>query len=252
VANDAFTALVLSLIDADGERVLFGWPRQGAAHVRLRPEQTDAVQVASSAWLHSSGMMLTESPASDAVLQAMTLAQAAGVPVSFDLNLRGGIASGEIRESFAESIWQAIGLADVVLGSATDEIALLVPATSPQESARVIAEAGSTVVGRLGADGAFAAAPGGKTIAAPAFPVPVANTVGAGDAFNAGFIAAGIAGEPLSVALRWGNAVAALTVSQPGAWSAPDRSAVETLLRRHPTTTGPSAHEGVFPWPKSR
>ncbi|MGB5169322.1 MAG: carbohydrate kinase family protein, partial [Acidimicrobiia bacterium] len=64
----------------------------------------------------------------------------------------------------------------------------------------------------------------------PGFEVSVVDTVGAGDAFDAGFIAARIQGDDVAGAVRWGNAVAGLTVAQPGARSSPTRSEVEALL----------------------
>ncbi|MBN1563656.1 MAG: carbohydrate kinase, partial [Anaerolineae bacterium] len=54
--------------------------------------------------------------------------------------------------------------------------------------------------------------------------------LGAGDAFNGGFIAARLAGCPVAEALRWGNAVAALKIGQPSARGLPSRTEVEQLL----------------------
>jgi sugar/nucleoside kinase (ribokinase family) len=66
-----------------------------------------------------------------------------------------------------------------------------------------------------------------------AFHVAAANPVGAGDAFNGGFVAARVEGRGLREALRWGNAVAALKVARPGgARDLPDRAEVEALLAR--------------------
>ena len=65
---------------------------------------------------------------------------------------------------------------------------------------------------------------------APAFPARVVDLLGAGDAFNGGFIAAQVAGHDLIESLRWGNAVAALKIAQPGARGLPSRAEVEKLL----------------------
>ena len=47
---------------------------------------------------------------------------------------------------------------------------------------------------------------------APVKPVEVIDTIGAGDSFNAGFLAGLLNGQSPSQALRWGNAVAAYAI----------------------------------------
>ena len=100
-----------------------------------------------------------------------------------------------------------------------------------EAAARVIAGGARTVLARLGAGGALACTADGSVVRSPACPVAAANPVGAGDAFNGGFVAALVEGRGLPEALRWGNAVAALKVARPGgARDLPDRAAVEALL----------------------
>ena len=49
-----------------------------------------------------------------------------------------------------------------------------------------------------------------------AFEVPVADTLGSGDAFAAGFVTAWTRSERIEQALHFGNATAALTITQRG------------------------------------
>ena len=217
VHPEAFTAMVLAIVDTAGERTLYAWPRRGAAHSQLRPEAIDETVIAGAAWLHTGGMCLVEPQTRDAVLRAMALAGAAGVPVSFDLNLRIGFRDGRFEPGFLDTIEQAIGLADHVLGSAEDELAHL--GASWEHAARRIASAATspgrptrTVVARLGAEGVRAFTRDG-VVAAPAVAVPVVSTLGAGDAFDAGYVAALVEGQPLAEALRRGNATAARKIA---------------------------------------
>ena len=85
------------------------------------------------------------------------------------------------------------------------------------------------MIARLGAAGAVACFADGIE-SMPGFAVDVVDTTGAGDAFNAGFIAARTVTRDVSEALRWGNAVAALAVTKPGARSTPTVEDVEALL----------------------
>lgn len=221
-----FTPVVIAVVDAEGQRTFFACA-QGAAHTQLRPEEIDPDAVASAAWLHTSGVCLVEMPSRDAVLHAMTLARDQGVPVSLDVNLR--LEGDVFPEPFRAAVEQAVFLADVILGS-VEELALLVPAPSTEESVRALAGGERTVVARLGSAGALAVSTDGRKVAVPAFPTEVVDTLGAGDAFDVGFIAARVEGLDVETALRWGNAVAALKIARPGARALPTRVEVESLL----------------------
>jgi 5-dehydro-2-deoxygluconokinase len=66
-------------------------------------------------------------------------------------------------------------------------------------------------------------------------PVVVGSTIGAGDGFAAGFLAALLRGATLDEALRRGNASAALVVGQTMCSEAMPRSAeIDALLQAHP------------------
>lgn len=61
----------------------------------------------------------------------------------------------------------------------------------------------------------------GRKVHAPARPVEVVDTTGAGDAFNAGFISAWLAGESVDACLRSGNLQGAGAVAQRGGFHRP-------------------------------
>ena len=68
----------------------------------------------------------------------------------------------------------------------------------------------------------------------PAFAVKANISIGAGDAFNAGFLYGVRQGWPPEQALRFGNAVAALTVaSDRGVLGSPSLADVEAFLERN-------------------
>jgi sugar/nucleoside kinase (ribokinase family) len=86
-----------------------------------------------------------------------------------------------------------------------------------------------TVIARQGAKGALVVSPD-DVFSSPAFEVEVVDTVGAGDAFNGGFIAACLAEKDLREAVRWGNAAAALKIEKRGARGLPSRENLFRLL----------------------
>jgi sugar/nucleoside kinase (ribokinase family) len=226
--QQAPTVMVVVVIPPDGDRLIYVWPPTGGAHAALEP----GVAVAGAAeaeWLHVSGICLRVSPAREAVLAAMERAQSAGVPVSFDLNLR--LENWGWEGGFRDVAMAAVERANVVVGAAVDEVAALAGVDDPVEAALALAGDERLVIARRGADGAVACSAAG-VVSAPGFDVAVVDTVGAGDAFNAGFIAARIRREDIAGALRWGNAVAALTIAAHGARSTPSAGDVEALLAR--------------------
>src|SRR5512141_2249091 len=95
---------------------------------------------------------------------------------------------------------------DDVFGSAGDEIAYLRDGNDDKARARKLAGERRPVVARCGAARVLAVSASG-TLSMPSYLVIAVNTVGAGDAFDAGFITATVQGLPLADALRWGNAV---------------------------------------------
>lgn len=225
VENEA-TVTVIVVIQPNGERLIYVWPPRGGAHAALDPA-TAIGSVDDAEWLHVSGICLRVSPARDAVLDAMEHARHVGVPVSLDLNLR--LENWGWEEGFREVAQAAVERADIVLGAGIDEIAPLADLEDPVEAATALAGDHRTVIARAGAGGA-SGHHHGIVRDASGFEIEVVDTVGAGDAFNAGFIAARLSEAGLGEALRWGNAVAALTISKPGARSTPTRSEVQQLL----------------------
>jgi sugar/nucleoside kinase (ribokinase family) len=73
--------------------------------------------------------------------------------------------------------------------------------------------AGSLVVVKRGPMGALALGPDGQMNHAPAEPVQVIDTIGAGDIFNAGLLAAFARGLPIPDCLRQGIAIASYAIS---------------------------------------
>jgi len=85
-----------------------------------------------------------------------------------------------------------------------------------EKGAEVLSKRIGTVVVKQGDRGAFVKS-GRRLLRQPAFSVEVTDTTGAGDAFDAGFIAATCASKSLEEALLWGSGVAALKIQRKGA-----------------------------------
>jgi len=240
VSAESPTVTVIAVTRQSGDRIIYVWPPSGGAHGELTPQVAiDAIVGAS--WLHVSGICLRVAPARDAVLAAMERARAASVPVSFDLNLR--LENWGWDSEFRTAVEHAMARCDVMFGGAFDEISALAGVDDPVAAAEQLSGAGRLVIARRGVEGAIACS-GGRVLAAPGFAVAVTDTIGAGDAFNAGFIAARVGGGDVASGLAWGNAVAALTITRPGARSTPTAAEAAHLVTGGGNDGRPLAGEG--------
>jgi 2-dehydro-3-deoxygluconokinase len=202
-------------------------------------ERADDDGMFAARWLHLTGITpaLSDS-ARAATTRARDLARDAGATISLDVNLRRRLWSEDEAAAVLRDL--ATGV-DVVLGS-PDELALIagVDGDAPvEEVVNAAVQLGpSSVVAKLGSEGALGFESGGKAVLESGFGVStVIDPVGAGDAFCAGFIAGRLDGVDLATALRMGNACGALAVAVSGDQAGlPDRAELARLLAGGPDT----------------
>jgi sugar/nucleoside kinase (ribokinase family) len=97
-----------------------------------------------------------------------------------------------------------------------DDLQRLYPGVSPVQMADILLARGAgTVVLKKGRDGCLLAK-GPDRVQIPALPATVIDTTGAGDCWDAGFLAALATGEDLLTAARIGNACAAFCIESVG------------------------------------
>ena len=129
------------------------------------------------------------------------------------------------------------GLADLlcqvdIFAPNESEARQLTGAATPEEALARLSDLCPLVIVKCGADGALARS-GDQVWRAPAIPVQTIDTTGAGDCFNAGFLAARLRGEPIPVCLQWGNIAGGLsTTARGGAAAAPTFTELQAWLAR--------------------
>lgn len=189
--------------------------RRASAGSRLAPDDLPDGLVEHAALLHVTGITPALSPSADATVEAvMRRARAAGVPVSIDLNYRSALWS---PERAGARLRELVALADVVFAG-DDEAALVVGAGPAAELAsRLRALGPNEAVIKLGAEGCSALIDG-ERFALPAVTVDAVDTVGAGDAFVAGYLAERVRGLSPEARLRTAVAAGASACLAPGDW----------------------------------
>ncbi len=172
------------------------------------------------------GISLAVEPCAEAY-QALCLREAARLPVMIDPNIRPGFIKDETR--FRARMTAMIAVADIVKLSDEDLHWLEGDGDLPDLAAKVLAQGPKLLCLTEGAKGVTGYTSTGAVFAA-AQKVEVVDTVGAGDTFNAGFLAAlakagcltkqglgALAPDVLQDALSFGGRAAAITVSRAGA-----------------------------------
>jgi 2-dehydro-3-deoxygluconokinase len=197
--------------DTHGERrVDVVYARSGSAASRLSPADLDPDYLASARVLHVTGITPALSPsAREATTEAIRIAAEAGVAVSLDPNIRRRLWPD--LDAARHTLLPLAEQADIVLiGHA--EAAILTGQDKPAAAAQWLADRGVGVVAvKLGADGAIGLRDG-MTYHGPPLPVPAADPIGAGDAFDAGFLDAWLRDADLAECIDEGNLAAGLSV----------------------------------------
>lgn len=179
-----------------GERTVF-WRREDC--LQIHPEQVDAAQIARGR------LLLIDGHDTAAVARAAELARERGIPVVVDVDT---IYAGFDR---------VLPNTDYLVGSSEFPAAFTGERDPFRALQRIQEHYGMRVAAMtLGTHGALARE-NGRYVYSPAFVVNCIDTTGAGDVFHGAFCYAVLQGMPLTEALEFSNAMAALNCTAIGA-----------------------------------
>lgn len=221
------TAMVIGIIDKEGERSLFVWPPNNAAHSKYSIKDPQLENTKKLDWLHVSGISLREEVVRTSMLKAMKLCFENNVTISFDLNLR--VELWGLNSELKATIYEAISYSDFVFGSLNEEFVNIFDSKNIKNEIKNIAHKDQVFIIRDGPNGSFAYKNNLEYIT-PAIDIEPVDTVGAGDAFNTGFIHSMINTSNLEISLLKANAVAAYKLLGESARHLPNTKELETFL----------------------
>jgi 2-dehydro-3-deoxygluconokinase / 2-dehydro-3-deoxygalactonokinase len=206
--------------------------RSDSAARYFSPEDLDSKLISNSRVLHISGITPSLSDSCrEATMEAIRIARQYNVKISFDTNYR-------------KKLWTEAEARPTLIAAARDSDILL---TDPDD-ARILlgkkinedplialdeleALGPSTIVYKLGASRGLAGLSNGEKATSLPVKVPLVDSIGAGDAVVAGYLAGYLAGDSLQRSLDIASCCSALTVMRRGDFeNLPDRSDLEKWL----------------------
>ncbi|MBD9525600.1 carbohydrate kinase [Paracoccus sp. PAR01] len=215
----------LAFVTLIGGEARYSFYDEGSAGRMLAPADLPQIPDEVSA-LFIGGISLVPDPCGAAV-EELAIRLKNRVPVMLDPNIRPFFIAD--ADSYRARLDRLIGMADIVKLSA-DDLEWLMPGVSFEQAASNLLARGVTLVLQTGGAAGARAYWAGEPVSAPATRVEVADTIGAGDTFNAGVLAslqsdgalsreglANLSPQTLLSALNNGTRAAAITVSRPGA-----------------------------------
>ncbi len=196
----------------DGLRRVFYY-RSGSAASRLAPTDLAPAMFADARLLHISGITPALSASCAATIDhAIELAHAAGALVSCDPNYRPALWD---TATARQVLLPLMARSDILLLGHEDSLAILGSADRDTVLAQATELGARLVVFKEAERGATVQA-GEQRVSLPAEAVKAIDPVGAGDAFNAGFLSGWLRGASLAASLRLGIQMGARVVATLG------------------------------------
>ena len=199
----------LYLREQVGTDVRVYYYRRGSAAATMTQEAFELDYLSGSSFLHLTGI----TPALSEACRSFILwaAREAGTRISFDVNYRSKLWGTERAREFIEEI-----LPDVDLLFVGDEEARALWGRDDEDLVRELASKGpEEVILKRGKAGSLAFVDG-EVLEHHAFTVAEVDPVGAGDAFDAGYLAGHLWDLPAEERLRVANAMGAMSVATLG------------------------------------
>lgn len=214
IDDDAPTGFMLKERRTSSMASVSFW-RKGSAASKLLPEDVPGEALAAATLLHTTGIAFALSDqARDTAFDVLERAQSIGLAISFDVNHRSKLWN----ERDAAAVYERIIPSCSVVFAGDDEARMIVGDGEPIELAMRLRDLGAKdVVIKLGAQGC-AALIDGIIHEMPARRVDVVDTVGAGDAFVAGYLAELATGAPAEQRLYTATATGAFACMNTGDW----------------------------------
>ncbi len=180
---------------------------------------------------YTTGLQILSEPMRTSVMTVARWFYEAHKPIIFDCNLRRQMFG--LNDQNIKDYYEMFSMCHTVSGSGDEELCYITGKKTIREACEEILSAGSTnVIAKLGAEGS-ALYDGKQVLRCPALPVPVRDTLGAGDTFAGGYLAGLAEGLSMEGYLRKAALAAAYEIQYEGTGTMGTTNQLEELDRKY-------------------
>lgn len=229
VCDELPTGIMFKEPTIDNETNVYYY-RKGSAASAMSKSDLPFEQIAQTKILHITGITpALSSSCSEAIFEIVHFAKRNHVKICFDPNLRLKLWS---KEEAKETLSKLLALSDIVL-LGDDEAHLLLETREPELIISKLKSLGvSQIAIKLGEKGAVVS-DGNETYNIAPFPANVVDSIGAGDAFNAGFLYGILENKSIKESGENGAIMGACAVSTMGdVEGLPKKSQLDVILNK--------------------
>jgi 2-dehydro-3-deoxygluconokinase len=222
------TGLMFKQISAGSETKVYYY-RKGSAASLMSPGDIAPEYIGGAKILHITGI----TPALggrclETVLHAVNIAKEKGTLISFDPNIRLKLWS--LSEA-AGTLKKILPYTDIFLSGAGEGSAILGESSKEKMADRLLEMGVKTAAFKMGALGCWVADAQTRRMIGPEKAGACVDPVGAGDAFNAGFLAGVLEGKNIETCGKMGNVMGAFAVTSSGDTEGlPDRKVFDKYM----------------------
>lgn len=221
--EDMFSTQILIIIDRQKDRHPFLMHRQDPSYLQIYREDLERIDLTDTEYILTNGMMLFEGPAAENITDFLIRAHEKGIKILLDINYRP-----ETIDQDRRYLDKAIQISDYLLGSISDDLLPLTATDNIEDAIRTLSTDTNAIIAR-NSEGSTVYTKD-ASYHTDSFKVEVSDTVGAGDAFNAGFIYGLVNNKDLPTCNTYGCAAAALCIKKSGARNTPDENELLDLI----------------------
>jgi ribokinase len=197
VDHERGTGVIQVFVEPDGERTMV--PDRGANAV-WTPDDVPEALIDGASLLHVVGYVLLDEASRRGALTAIAHARARGVPISLDPSSHAPLGA-----LGADGLWSMVGRVTILLPN-RHEAQVLSGEANPENALRVLSQQDGVVAIKLDKDGCIAGE-GERVYRVSAPQGAIINATGAGDAFDAAFLARWLVDGDLDAACHAGVAL---------------------------------------------
>ena len=218
------STLIRITVDENGDRHPVLLNADDPSYLKICRDDLDRIDLSDTGYILTNGMMLFREPCASSILAFLKKAHEKGITVVLDINFRP-----ETRDQDRAILMQVIEVSDILLGSVRDDYLTLCETNYLEEAVSKLKKEGRIIVAHdeKGSD-VFC---DGKRSHCDSFCVETADSIGAGDNFNAGFLYGLIHQKTLEECNILACAVAAYSLQKEGARYTPDEKQLFEFIR---------------------